>query len=144
MMERKTFIKTCCYGAASIPIVGLLPGCGGIHYASFSQQGSALIVPLSAFKREDKADRPFVMLADMGLPFPICLYQIDESPGYVASLMKCTHRDCELEVGGGIYSCPCHGSEFTTAGEVIEGPATKALITYPVEVKHPSIHVHVF
>lgn len=50
----------------------------------------------------------------------------------------CTHRGCSLATGslnGTSLTCPCHGSVFqVTDGSVINGPATRPLLTYDVEV----------
>ena len=73
--------------------------------------------------------------------FPICLYKTKEDH-YNASLLKCTHRGCELNVGGGIYSCPCHGSEFSIKGAVLEGPAEKDLKTFKIDTDNENIYIY--
>ena len=49
----------------------------------------------------------------------------------------CTHRQCNLSLGGEIdgstIECECHGSVFDmTTGEVLNGPATEPIATFPV------------
>ena len=143
-MERRKFIKTCCYSAIGVPIVSsMLQSCGAIHYASNLAEEEKLTVAKSEFlriKKDKTVERSFVFVQPEHFEFPICLYKVEER--YVASLLKCTHNGCELNVGGGIYSCPCHGSEFTVQGKVLEGPAEKDLKTYKTKSDNENIYIH--
>lgn len=144
-MERRKFIKTCCYSAIGIPLGGaLLQSCGAIYYATYTREAGKLIVVRSEFmkvKKNKQTSRNFVLLKTTDLGFPICLYKRNEDR-YIASLLKCTHNGCELNVGGGIYSCPCHGSEFSVAGKVLEGPADRDLQTFKTETDNENIYIY--
>ena len=145
-MERRKFIKTCCYSAIGIPIAAtLLQSCGGIYYATANHKKGKLVISKSEFiqlKKDKKINRKFVLVKTEELDFPICIYNIGENT-YSASLLKCTHRGCELNVGGGIYTCPCHGSEFSISGKVLEGPADKNLTTFKTETDHENIYIYI-
>lgn len=55
-----------------------------------------------------------------------------KSGSYVALSKTCTHEGSDVQYRSGqddIY-CPTHGSEYTTAGAVKVGPATRALTQY--------------
>jgi cytochrome b6-f complex iron-sulfur subunit len=51
---------------------------------------------------------------------------------YTAVLMLCTHKGCDLKASDGKLICPCHGSQFDTAGHVLNGPAKTDLQTFQV------------
>ena len=55
----------------------------------------------------------------------------------------CTHRQGPLADGaleGTIVTCPWHGSKFdVTSGQVIKGPATRPVSSYPVRVEGTDI-----
>ncbi len=143
-MDRLKFIKNCCYTAIGVPLgAAVLQSCESIYYASSSKSNNKLVVARSEFWKEKngkKTNRSFVLVKPETSDFPICINKIDNET-YVASLMKCTHRSCELNVGGGIYSCPCHGSEFSITGKVLEGPAETDLKTYPIKLDANNLYV---
>jgi len=144
-MERRKFIKSCCITTVGITIGGtVLQSCGFIHYASVSRDANRLIIKKSEFweqKKAKKIERPFVLVKPDDSEFPICIYKIIDG-SYVASLLMCTHRGCQLNVGGGIYSCPCHGSEFSVSGKVLEGPAETDLKTFKIETDNEHIYIY--
>lgn len=43
----------------------------------------------------------------------------------------CTHEQCIVTgFSSGTFVCPCHGSQYTTSGQVKAGPATRSLRTF--------------
>lgn len=150
-MERRKFVKTCCGAAIGIPILAsTLQSCGAIYYASATKENNRLMVKKSEFwqvkpagrtgRKDKKVNRVFVLVKTGDMDFPICLYKTDKDT-YSASLLHCTHRGCELNVGGGIYTCPCHGSEFSVTGKVLEGPAIRDLKTFKTETDDENIYI---
>jgi nucleotide-binding universal stress UspA family protein/nitrite reductase/ring-hydroxylating ferredoxin subunit len=53
----------------------------------------------------------------------------DESGAILALSPRCTHMGCTVDWNDAdkSWDCPCHGSRYRTDGEVIQGPAEKAL-----------------
>jgi cytochrome b6-f complex iron-sulfur subunit len=44
----------------------------------------------------------------------------------------CTHEGCTVnEFNGSQVICPCHGSQFSTSGAVVRGPAGSPLRSFP-------------
>jgi len=64
---------------------------------------------------------------------------------YLALSMKCTHLGCTVKVdeAAGELACPCHGSRFSMAGEVQEGPADAPLTRYAATVEDDAVLVSV-
>lgn len=55
----------------------------------------------------------------------------------------CPHASCKVEwqKDNNKFACPCHGSEFDSSGKVIQGPAGRPLINYPVKIEDQTILV---
>jgi nitrite reductase/ring-hydroxylating ferredoxin subunit len=75
----------------------------------------------------------------------VLLYNIGGE--YYATDEQCTHRECSLAEGlllGQVVHCPCHMASFDVmSGEVLSGPATIPLPTYPVKIEGNRILVGV-
>jgi cytochrome b6-f complex iron-sulfur subunit len=55
----------------------------------------------------------------------------------------CSHQGCVLkwQPAKKALVCPCHGSTFGADGKVLQGPATRALATYPVLIEGQDVWV---
>lgn len=70
------------------------------------------------------------------------LVRLDDGGLLVLSL-KCTHLACSVswDVSKKEFICPCHASQFSMNGNVINPPAPRALDYYPVMVEQGVIKV---
>ncbi len=143
-MKRSEFIKTCgsiCLSTSATVL--LLQSCGSVHYAVASRDGNTLKLSRSEFVEAKGAQinqRPFVIIKEPGLLFPICVYQNDDA--FTALLMQCTHQGCEVNPNPYSLVCPCHGSEFDTKGKVLSPPADEPLTAYPVTIDSDNLYIH--
>jgi cytochrome b6-f complex iron-sulfur subunit len=48
----------------------------------------------------------------------------------------CTHQQCLVnwQKEKNVFICPCHGSTFGPDGKFLQGPANKALATFPAKI----------
>tara|TARA_B100001750_G_scaffold175547_1_gene143743 strand:- start:10179 stop:10619 length:441 start_codon:yes stop_codon:yes gene_type:complete len=145
-VHRKDFIKQFGYLIAVLPASSaLLSSCAGLYYASFVEEGGVLRVSKGEFqqvKGVKQIERDFVVIQGDSMRYPIGIFKTPNNH-YMANLMQCTHRGCELSIGGGIFNCPCHGSEFDPSGRVLEGPAEENLKSFEITADNENIYVHV-
>ena len=61
----------------------------------------------------------------------------------VALSEKCTHLGCRVPFcePSNRFECPCHGSVFNRAGELLAGPSPRGLDQHPIEVKEGLIYI---
>ena len=62
------------------------------------------------------------------------LFVVREKDDFHVISAICTHLGCTVQLSGEEFDCPCHGSRFTAAGQVIGGPAPRPLRWFNVEV----------
>ena len=65
--------------------------------------------------------------------------------GFLALSRRCTHLGCSIpwDEEKRRFVCPCHGSIFNLAGEVLTGPAPRPLDTFPVRIENGIVKVDV-
>ena len=66
---------------------------------------------------------------------------IRDADGLYAVSTICTHLGCVIKPGAAGFECPCHGSKFALNGDVVKGPAPRALDWLKVSVANGSATV---
>ncbi|NNF11629.1 MAG: Rieske (2Fe-2S) protein [Gemmatimonadetes bacterium] len=124
-------------GLAGAVSVTTLTGCAGTRYLAPTPRPRGLSIDLAMLGQDTEA---FLQTPDMERP--IYLHRNEEG-GWTAVLASCTHQGCQPEPVADRLVCPCHGSEFSLAGEVLQGPAAQALVRYDVTEEGDSLLVKV-
>ena len=64
----------------------------------------------------------------------ILLYRQSDT-NVLAFSRNCTHNSCTIDsFQNGTSTCPCHGSQFNTSGNVVGGPAVNPLTQYSAAI----------
>lgn len=119
-------------------LCGVAAACGTATLSGCASGGGA------AAPSEVPAGADLVALADVPvgkavaakgpLGGPVLVVRASETE-VVAFSAVCTHEGCTVEPSEEGLDCPCHGSRFATlTGEVVQGPAGRALPKIAVEV----------
>jgi cytochrome b6-f complex iron-sulfur subunit len=127
-MDRRMFVvqSACAFatlasaGCASLAAVRVTPEDGRVRlspsaHPSLAQPGGWLKVQPEAWST------PLYVLAL-------------ENGEYAALSPICTHRGCTVNISGPRLVCPCHGSTYDREGNVVRGPAERALQRFPTHV----------
>jgi len=111
----------------------VLGSCGGVSYVVPRAGPAGLSIPASTL-----AERGEVFVQSPAMTRPIYVRR-DETGMLIALLASCTHQGCQPDRIGDRLACPCHGSEFSLEGDVLEGPADRPLARYRVSQEGPDI-----
>jgi len=140
-MHRRDFchvsLRLAATGALSLPV--LLDACATARYvAPIGSDDTRLTIDAGTLATDGAA-----VLVDavhrVGAPIYV---RRDSADRYVALALRCTHRGCQVDAGHDGFVCPCHGSEFTRDGAVVQGPATQPLSRFRVTRDGRRLHIH--
>ena len=63
--------------------------------------------------------------------------------GFLALYQRCTHLGCNVpwDQAQGAFICPCHNSQFTTQGELLNPPAPRPLDLFQITIQDDQVIV---
>lgn len=127
-MPRRAFVRRLPLISAGVALTpaAFVSACAGVRYVTPVAGSDRLEILSSALAPGDG-----VMVQNEDMERPIHLRRLP-SGALLAVLASCTHNGCQPAPVADRLICPCHGSEFTWAGAVLNGPAERPLTRYPV------------
>lgn len=124
-LDRRGFVSACASCAAAL----LLTGCASLVTHPVPVSAGRIRLRLSAYPELATRDGA-IRLQPEGVADPVYVLATGEGTYAVVSPI-CTHRGCTVDVSGERLVCPCHGSTYDRQGNVLKGPAQRALTRYP-------------
>ena len=143
---RREFCTHACHAAAAVAVGSVLQGCGGGGGGNPAGPGGGGIPPSSILPvvNGSVTGNGITVPVDGGSPLAnvggaalvrspaadVLVYRSAQD-AFQAVTATCTHEACTITgLREQTYVCPCHGSQFTTTGSVVSGPATRSLRTH--------------
>ncbi len=112
----------------------LLGGCAArAKYVTPIVAGDRLTIPLAHVTAGGG-----VLVEDPMSDLPLFVHR-SAAGTYVAVSTRCGHRGCQVEPAAEKLVCPCHGSEYTFDGTILQGPTQRALVRHRVTVSGASL-----
>ena len=143
-MNRKSFLKSCGYGClGTAGMAALLQSCTASKQLGGTIEGDDLVVPAAAFETRNKGQvfyKKYIVVQNEILQYPVCIYRFHENE-YSALWMRCSHQGTELQVFGDRLQCHANGSEFSSRGEVQNGPADSKLRSFPIVIENNRLRI---
>jgi cytochrome b6-f complex iron-sulfur subunit len=138
-MDRKDFIKK------SMLLAGMVAG-GAAFLESCSKQNSspASTAPTVDFTI-DISTSQYNSLQHNGnyIYANSVIIARDNNGNFIALYDVCPHAGCTVQFNGASqFPCPCHGSNFDSSGNVIQGPATSGLKKYNTTLTGTMLRVY--
>ena len=134
-MDRRGFCVNACQIASLFAFGSLIEACGG-NPASPSDSAPALptisgalannVVSVSVGANSPLATVGGAALVNAGASSFLVVRTAQDT--FNAMTAICTHEQCTITgFGNQTFTCPCHGSQYSTTGSVVKGPASRSL-----------------
>jgi Rieske Fe-S protein len=136
-VKRRSFVA-----ATGATVAGALAACGGGSGAPSTPSTPA---PTSTPTPANEVRLPLMNVGETvpasanlvgSLNTPLAVTRLTDTEVVTVSRV-CTHQACTVALPGrpgATLDCPCHGSRFETSGKVVQGPAARALSSFPTRI----------
>lgn len=153
---RREFCTQACHAATAMAVGSILQGCGGGGGSPAGPGGGGIpsSTPLpvvngtvagNAITLNVDAPSP---LATVGAAALVRSSATDvlatrtAQDTFSAVTATCTHEACTITgIRNQIFVCPCHGSQFTSTGSVVSGPATRSLRVHATSLSGSTLSI---
>jgi cytochrome b6-f complex iron-sulfur subunit len=136
--SRRDFCTTACQALTLLTVGAVAQGCGG--GGGGSPSGPSAAPPLRSIAGTATGSNVQVTI-DAASPLATVggvatvqaggrgfLVSRTSAEAFTALTSTCTHEQCTITgYSAPVYQCPCHGSQFSTSGSVVRGPASAPL-----------------
>jgi len=147
---RREFCAHACYAAALAALSPILQACGG----SSSPTAPSNISPLPTIAATASAAGLVVPVGPNSALSGVGSMALVQAQGrfflvahtgqdaFTALDGTCTHERCTITgFSNQNYVCPCHGSQFTNSGQVLNGPAARPLNIFDTRVANNELTI---
>lgn len=152
--SRRQFCAHACQALSLVTVGAVLEACGGSSSPTSPSGLSAQALPVI---NANIANSTVSLTIDSSSPLSsvgsAALVQTSGGSLLVAHVAQdsftalsaiCTHLTCFITgYTSGLFVCPCHGSEFSTNGSVVRGPAAAPLRQYSTQYANGVLSVSV-
>ena len=135
---RREFCARTCQAVSLLALGAVIPACGG---SSTSPSSAPALPSVSG----TLVNRTLTITVDAASPLAAVggaatvtastgtyLVARTAQSAFTTVTAVCTHEGCAVTgFANSRYVCPCHGSEFSTSGAVVQGPASSSLRQFP-------------
>jgi cytochrome b6-f complex iron-sulfur subunit len=139
-IDRRNFCLHACQAASYLALGSIIEACGGggsgpsnvpqLSIINGNISGNAVVVQVDSTSPLATVGGAAMVRSSAGS----FLVSRTSQETFAALTSTCTHEACTISgFDNTNYVCPCHGSKFTAAGRVINGPANAPLRTFATQ-----------
>ncbi len=135
-MDRKEFLSAFSVGLAAVCTMGCLASCSKSDTTPQSPGGGT---PPAGVNFKIDLNNEIKNIGDSVTKSGVIVVRLAQGTAitdFTAVQVACTHQGTAIEFKSnqGNFVCPNHGSQFSTAGAVLNGPATANLKKYTIAI----------